>query len=125
MPNDLKKLRRLMKAANHIRKEKPVILRGATPTQGQALKYAWWFENFRNKLRTGIWRFSYFKVDGSIREAIGTLCGEYIPANQLPKGCEDVPTCDTFVYYDIKAQGWRSFRLENFIGFVEEVILNS
>ena len=30
MPNNLKKLRRLMKAANHIRKEKPVILRGAT-----------------------------------------------------------------------------------------------
>ena len=120
MPNDIKKLRRLMKAANSIRQSKPAVLRGATPTKGQALKYAWWFENFRDNLRNGIWRFSYFKKDGAIREAYGTLCADYIPTDRLPKGSEDVPTADTFVYYDIKAQGWRSFRLDNFIGFVEQ-----
>ena len=124
MPNDLKKLRRLMYAANHIRKEKPVILRGATPTQGQALKYAWWFESFRTKLSTGIYRFSYFKKDGSIREAIGTLDPSLIPDDFAPKSGMDpevLAPASTFAYYDIKAQGWRSFRLDLFIGFVEEV----
>jgi len=123
MPNDIIKLRRLMKAANSIRQSKPAVLRGATPTQGQALKYAWWFENFRDKLRTGIWRFSYFKKDGTLREAYGTLSADYIPTDRLPKNdsAEKGLTADTFVYYDIQAQGWRSFCLDNFIGFVEEM----
>ena len=126
MPNDLKKLRRLMFAANHIRKNNPVILRGITATQSQALKYAWWFEAFRNKLATGVYRFSYFKTDGSIREAVGTLCIDLIPDDKRPKGdmsdgAAREPAAGAFPYYDIDAQGWRSFRLDNFIGFVEQV----
>ena len=56
-----------MFAANHLRKQNPVILRGTPITPSQALKYAWWFEAFRKKLATGVWRFSYFKKDGSIQ----------------------------------------------------------
>ena len=123
MPNDLKKLRRLMKAANSLRTNSPALLRGADITQSQALKYAWWFEDFRDKLRNGIFRFSYFKKDGSIREAYGTLSPELIPTEHLPKGSEnsDNVDYDTFAYYDLSAAGWRSFRLDNFIGFVEQV----
>ena len=84
MPNDIKKLRRLMFAANHIRKNNPVVLRGSSATQSQALKYAWWFEAFRNKLATGVYRFSYFKTDGSIREARGTLDLSRMPENKRP-----------------------------------------
>ena len=78
--------RRLMSAANHLRKENPVILRGTPITPSQALKYAWWFEDFRKKLSTGVWRFSYFKKEGSIRQARGTLCMDLIPEDQRPKG---------------------------------------
>jgi len=112
-----------MKTANSLRKNKPVILRGATATQSQALKYAWWFENFRNRLKSGIWRFSYFKTDGQIREAYGTLDTTIIPEDKQPKREPDKqtqPCYDTFVYWDTEAQGWRSFRLDNFIGFVEQ-----
>ena len=123
MPNDLKKLRRLMFAANHIRKNNPVILRGATATQSQALKYAWWFEAFRNKLATGVYRFSYMKRDGSIREAKGTLDFSRIPDAKWPNAKtrverEPVPV---FPYYDLEKASWRSFRLDNFIGFVEQI----
>ena len=121
MPNDIKKLRRLMRTANNIRKEKPVILRGATPTQGQALKYAWWFENFRDKLRAGVWRFSFFKLDGSIREARGTLSPLLIPVDKLPSSgasLDKEKSASSFPYFDLDKQGWRSFRLDNFIGFV-------
>ena len=130
MPNDIRKLRRLMSAANHLRKENPVILRGCPITASQALKYAWWFEDFRKKLATGIWRFSYFKKDGSIREAVGTLDMSRIPEDKRPKGdmsdgAAREPAAGVFPYYDLYADGdcagWRSFRLDNFIGFVEQV----
>ena len=130
MPNDIRKLKRLMSAANHLRKQNPVILRGHAITPSQALKYAWWFESFRKKLSTGVWRFSYFKKDGSIRQARGTLDFSRIPEEHHPKSLSSAPDVrpenyDTFPYYDLYADGdcggWRSFRLDNFIGFIEEV----
>ena len=126
MPNDIAKLRRLMRAANHLKKDNPVILRGASINASQALKYAWWFEDFRTKLRTGVFRFSYFKKDGSIREAKGTLDLSRIPEEHHPKSLSGAPDVrpenyDTFAYYDLDAAGWRSFRLDNFIGFVEQI----
>ena len=115
-----------MKAANSLRNNSPALLKGAEVTQSQALKYAWWFEDFRNKLHSGIFRFSYFKKDGSIREAYGTLNPDLIPgASSRQTGgaasAEEGINYDTFAYYDLSAAGWRSFRLDNFIGFVEQV----
>lgn len=125
MPNDIKKLRRLMFAANHLRKENPVILKGSPVNPSQALKYAWWFEDFRAKLQTGVFRFSYFKKDGSIREARGTLDPSLIPDEHAPKSSDEanqyMPCYNTFTYYDLLAAGWRSFRIDNFIGFVEQI----
>lgn len=124
MPNDIKKLKRLMSANNYLRKENPVILKGTPIDPSQALKYAWWFESFREKLRNGVWRFSYFKEDGSIREARGTLDLARIPEDKLPKtglDPEAVECVSTFRYYDLGAAGWRSFRLDRFIGFVEQI----
>ena len=127
--NDIKKLRRLMRAAHAMQKSNPVILRGVTITQSQALKYAWWFEGFRLKLQKGIYDFSYFKSDGTIREARGTLCLDLIPgassrqtggAASAEEG-EREPAPGVFTYYDIIAQGWRSFRYDNFIGFITQV----
>ena len=125
MPNDLLKLKRIMNAANSLKKTKPAVLRGAQPDASCALKYAWWFESFRNKLRTGVYRFSYFKKeDGHIREARGTLDISRIPAEHRPiRGYDTdaaVEPASTFRYYDLDAAGWRSFRLDNFIGFVTQ-----
>ena len=124
MPNDIRKLRRLMKTANTLRKENPVILRGAPISLSQALKYAWWFEDFRDKLATGIYRFSYVKKDGTIREAIGTLNEDFIPTDQLPKGTAKNINYESFSYFDLLKNEWRSFRLDLFIGFVEDLTEN-
>ena len=128
MPNDLLKLKRrwVMNAGNCLKKTCPVILRGAELDASNAFKYAWWFESFRAQLRTGVYRFSYFKIDGDIREARGTLDLSRIPAEHQPKPLSGAPdvrpeSYETFRYYDIDAEGWRSFRLENFIGFVSKV----
>lgn len=127
MPNDISKLRRLMKAAHHLQNNDPAILRGASLDKSQALHYAWWFEDFRTKLRTGVWRFSFFKLDGSIREARGTLSPLLIPADKLPGASPQRngesglrQEGQTFPYFDLDKQEWRSFRLDNFIGFVTE-----
>ena len=128
--NDIKKLRRLMRAAHAMQKSNPVILRGKQISQSQAVKYAWWFESFRLKLQNGIYRFSYFKTDGSIREATGTLNLELIPEKHRPKGdmadgSAREPAPGIFTYYDLYADGdeggWRSFKCENFIGFITKV----
>ena len=109
-----------MSAANYLRMNAPVILRGIRLNQSGALKFAWWFEDFRKKLRTGVYRFSYFKTDGSIREATGTLDMSLIPAEHQPKGV-GTPAIGTVPYFDLEKQEWRSFRLDNFIGFVQQV----
>lgn len=125
--NDIKKLRRLMRAAHAMQKSNPVILRGVKISQSQAVKYAWWFENFRLKLRNGTFRFSYLKKDGSIREAVGTLNLKIIPEEHHPKsdeGTKRETAPGIFTYYDLTADGkggWRSFHYENFIGFVTEL----
>ena len=125
MPNDHKKLKRIMRTANQLKKEPPVILKGTPIDQSNALKYAWWFENFRTDLHSGVYRFSYFKKDGSIREARGTLVFSIIPEDQWPKKDLKESTYKrgkmTFSYYDLDAAGWRSFCLDLFIGFVERL----
>lgn len=65
-------------------------------------------------LNKGIVKFTYRKVDGTIRKAIGTrnldaarsAFGIYIPT---PKTGRNNPTA----YYDIEKEGWRSFVAEN------------
>ena len=65
-------------------------------------------------LQKGIVNFTYRKVDGSVRTAVGTrnLClackvlGVSIP---MPKGKKANPTA----YYDIEKEDWRSFKAEN------------
>ena len=88
----------------------------------QMLKLAWYFENLRERMKNGIVVFSYWKKNGEIREAIGTLCPLLIPEEDKPK-CEneEMRKCEnfsSFTYYDINKKAWRSFAVTHFIGFV-------
>ena len=73
----------------------------------------------RTLLAHGIVRFTYQKIDGEIRHAIGTRnldaarakTGAYIPN---PKG-EQQP----YSYYDIDKMGWRSYKPELLISIDE------
>ncbi len=130
MKNDINK-QRLMNAANYLNKHQTVLLRGAKLDRKQrrsfAMHMAWYFEDdFRNMLRTGVWQFCYFKKEGGIRQALGTLKYDLIPEEKRPKSTNDQrpKTNDqfgTFSYFDLDKNGWRSFCLENFIGFTVEV----
>lgn len=60
--------------------------------------------------------FSFMKMDGTTRDAYGTLNEEALRKNNaLPKDAGyDVPD-DVVRYYDVDKDGWRSFRIENLI----------
>ena len=127
--NDIVKLRRLMKAANYLNQHQTVLLRGArlnrSQSQGFALHMAWYFERFRKMLSQGIWQFSYFKKEGGIRQARGTLDMSLIPEEHRPNTLSAAPRDSaenyaTFPYYDLDKNAWRSFCLDLFIGFITQ-----
>lgn len=114
MPNDIKKLRRLMRTAH-------VLQKGDEDhkySQAFALKQAWWFESFRDALSNGFARFTYYKKDGTTRTALGTRSPTLIPADKLPKGQLEINEWEDLVkaipYFDLEKNEWRSFSVLNF-----------
>ncbi len=62
-------------------------------------------------MRVGIVKFAYEKADGTLRKAIGTLK----KVTTLVKGTGRPDNGRTVRYYDVEADGWRSFKVENFV----------
>ena len=97
------------------------ILHRDTPTHkwSSIVKYAWYFEQLRAWMQTGSVTFSYWKKDGSIREAHGTLNMNLIPTDKHPKANANAnANASIFPYFDLDRQAWRSFDITKFIGFV-------
>lgn len=83
------------------------------------VRHAWYFVRFRKWLKEGIVVFSFIKLDGSIREARGTLHHMMIPIDDMPTSSENYePNFVTMAFYDIDKKAWRSFRFDKFVGFV-------
>ena len=51
--------------------------------------------------------FSYQKVNGTLREALGTLNQDLIPANKKPKE-SSISYGSNLKYFDIEKDSWRS-----------------
>lgn len=82
-------------------------------TMSEALHAAWL--NFKLKVRmaVAIVKFYFQKVDGSIREAYGTLNASVVPqisGNDTRKKNDTVQT-----YYDTEVQSWRCFKRANLL----------
>ena len=63
--------------------------------------------------------FSYIKKNGELRVAKGTLNINVMGEENAPSGKLESYNEDTIRYYDILAEGWRSFLVDNFIEFIE------
>lgn len=74
---------------------------------------AWELYRLAKRMRDGIVKFAYQKVDGSIRYAWGTL--HSLPAGITSGKSEKEPSYKTFAYYDTQKQSMRCFRVENLI----------
>jgi len=78
----------------------------------EALKLAWLNAKLRIQMQTRIVKFHFQKVDGSIREAYGTLQASILPATK-GTGRKSNETLQT--YFDTEKQEYRCFKKANLI----------
>jgi hypothetical protein len=80
-----------------------------------ALKAAWNKIKLVAQLKKGVSYFTFKKVDGTERKAIGTL--NDVNFQYENKGSDRKACTGIVKYWDIEARGFRSFRIENFVCF--------
>ena len=78
----------------------------------EALKVAWMNIKLKVQMKKRIVKFYFQKVDGSLREAFGTLSESVIPQTQS-NGRKMNDTCQ--VYFDTEKGEWRCFKRANLI----------
>ena len=82
-------------------------------TLADALKKAWQVFKLKAQMMKGIVRFYFRKVDGTIREAYGTLRTDLMPEI---KGEDNRRKNDTVqTYFDTEKQEFRCFKLANIV----------
>ena len=79
----------------------------------EALKKAWAVFKLKAAMSKGIVKFYFQKVDGSIREAYGTLAERFIPATTGSDNRKKNDTTQT--YFDTERQEWRCFKKLNLV----------
>lgn len=87
------------------------IVRATGKAFAVALSKAWALYRLTKQMRAGVVRFAYEKANGTLRRATGTLQ----EVATLIKGTGRPDDGRTIRYYDIDADGWRSFKVENFV----------
>ncbi|MGI6048873.1 MAG: SH3 beta-barrel fold-containing protein [Petrimonas sp.] len=83
-------------------------------SRSEALKAAWVNYRLIQAMQTRIVKFYFQKVDGSVREAWGTLRGDLLPGG----GDNKMKNSTVQVYYDTEKEGWRSFKKANLLQVV-------
>lgn len=79
----------------------------------ECLKKAWQLFKLAKAMRKGIAKFYFQKIDGSIRQAFGTLKEDVI-ADKI-KGTERKSNVLLFTYWDTEKEAFRSFKRMNII----------
>lgn len=79
-------------------------------TMAEALRKAWLNFRLRTKMAVGIVKFYFEKIDGTLREAYGTLNPQHLPSTKQT-GRKPNPTVQT--YYDTERGEYRSFKVVN------------
>ena len=80
-------------------------------TLSAALKVAWRNAKLKIEMAVRIVKFYFQKVDGTIREAYGTLNSRLVPQTGGNRRKNDTIQ----VYYDTERQEWRSFKKANLV----------
>ena len=81
-------------------------------TMSEALRCAWANLKLRKAMAKRIVRFYFQKVDGTIREAFGTLMQSVIPQTT---GAEKKRNDTVQTYYDTEKSEWRCFKKANLL----------
>lgn len=81
-------------------------------TMSEALRCAWANFKLRKAMASRIVKFYFQKIDGSIREAFGTLANGIVPET---KGADRRANDTLQTYYDTEKAAWRCFKRANLI----------
>lgn len=84
-------------------------------TMSEALTIAWRNIKVKSMMKNMIVKFYFQKVDGSIREAYGTMKENLIPATA---GSDRRKNDTVQVYFDTEKGEWRCFKKANLISIV-------
>ena len=100
--------------AGYIQKSRPELC-------WQACMYmAWRVAHCKYAMRSGAVEFSFIKVHGQIRDAVGTTNLDLIPEEKQPKGLvKHDEQYATVAFFDLEKGEWRCFRTEFFIDLKE------
>ena len=85
------------------------IMRESSLSWGESLSKSWQIYRLNKELHHGVKTFYFEKKNGEIRKATGTLKIDY----QFKT--ENQPNPKIFSYFDVEAQDFRCFKVENFI----------
>jgi hypothetical protein len=86
-------------------------IKGQFATYAEALVHAWKVIKLQYALTTrALVNFSFKKVDGTIREAVGTLVNA-----PTPKGGHRKINYTLLTYFDLQQNDWRCAKVENLI----------
>ena len=81
-------------------------------TMSEALRCAWANHKRMKQMKDRIVKFYFQKVDGTMREAWGTLKSDLVPeTGNSDRAKNETVQC----YYDTERQAWRSFKKANLI----------
>lgn len=81
-------------------------------SMSEALHVAWQNIKLKLAMKSKIVKFYFKKVDGSLREAYGSLSEKIIPET---KGSDRKPNDTLFTYFDTEKSEWRSFKKANLV----------
>ena len=84
-------------------------------SMSEALTIAWRNIKVRAMMKTRIVKFYFQKVDGSVREAYGTLKESLVPATA---GCERKKNDTVQTYFDTEKSEWRCFKKANLLNII-------
>ena len=104
-----------MHMAHIIKKHSPEF------TWRDCVAHAWYLERFKKALYEGVVEFTFFKKDGSVRDAKGTTNLVLIPSDKWPKGAGEMENgklkmenYSSMAFFDFEKQDWRSFQIWQF-----------
>ena len=78
-------------------------------TFSEAMKQAWAIYKLKAAMKKGIVKFFFDKVDGTVREAFGTLDERVVPSS----GGSRSASPSVVPYWDTEKQAWRCFKKVN------------
>ncbi|MEE0978088.1 MAG: SH3 beta-barrel fold-containing protein [Muribaculaceae bacterium] len=81
----------------------------------QALKAAWTNIKLKTAMAGRIVKFYFAKVDGTTREAYGTINADIIPSTESTTTKQRKPNDTVQTYFDTEKQEWRCFKKANLL----------